>query len=162
GEGSAMADVFRPMVKGKRSRYYYWKVRDPETKRWTKVALEVSDKQVARKRLSEFQRQAERSAAGLLDPLRGGPLAQALAEDPRDLEQRGRSGSYRLQVEREVIRVALHCAGRPGPGRMGRGRMDDCRALLDGLTPGVIAVARVDDFMASLPPGQSARTRNCY
>ncbi len=157
-----MADVFRPIIKGRRSRYYYGKVRDPRTKRWKKVALGVADKQVARARLGELQKRAERVAFGLIDPMQEVPLARHLADFLRQLEQKGRGESYRLQVECEVIKVALASAGLPVPGRIDRKRMDDYRARLDGLMLDVLTVEKLDEFMAGLPAEKSARTRNSY
>src|SRR5947199_9649982 len=99
-----MVDVFRPKIKGKRSIYYYGKIRDPKTKKWRKVSLGVTDKQVARQKLAELQRRVERVAVGMVDPLEDTPLAEHLAAFMRYLEQQGRSPTYRMQTECEIIK----------------------------------------------------------
>ncbi len=62
-------DVFKPMVKGKRSTRWYGKVFNPVTKKYRKVALGVTDKQVARKLLKEAQEREEKLANGMIDTL---------------------------------------------------------------------------------------------
>src|SRR3954463_5428425 len=113
-----MVDVFRPMIKGRRSTHYYGKVRDPRTKSWKKVSLGVTDKQAARQRLGELQRRAERVAAGLIDPMQEVPIVQHLSDYVRHLTQKGRSETYRLKSECEIIKVALFCAGLDVPSRI--------------------------------------------
>jgi integrase len=157
-----MADVFRPKIKGERSTYYYGKVRDPRTKKWKKVSLGVTDKQAARQRLGELQRRAERVAAGLIDPLQEVPITQHLADFVRHLTQKGRSEAYKLQVECEIIKVSLFCAGLDTPSRIDRKRLEGVRSQLAGVTLDVVTVDRVDDFIAGLSANKSPRTRNSF
>jgi integrase len=157
-----MADVFRPRIRGRRSTYYYGKVRDPRTKAWSKVSLGVTDKQVAREKLRDLQRRAERVAAGLVVPLAERPVSHLLAAFVRDLELQGRSESYRVQTECEIIKVALHCVGRPLTGPIDRKRLAEFRARLDHATLDALTPDRVDEFLAALPAATAARTRNGY
>lgn len=60
--------LFKPTVHGRKSRYWYAKIRDPKSKKWIKVALGVEDKQAAEKIAREKQREKEQIAAGLINP----------------------------------------------------------------------------------------------
>jgi integrase len=157
-----MPDVFRPMVNGKRSRYWYGKFCDPGKRKWVKVALHVTDKQVARKLLREKQERAEKIAHGLISPLDDAPLAEHLAAYLLDLRQQDCDPIYIGQTESAVIKAALHCAGRPVPSRLDWKKMDAHRQALRTLPLGVFTVDKVDAFLAGLPPSVSARTRNSY
>jgi integrase len=157
-----MPDVFRPMVNGKRSRYWYGKVLDPGKGKWVKVALHVTDKQVARKLLREKQQRAEQVAHGLISPLDDAPLAEHLAAYLLDLRQQDCDPVYIGQTESAVIKAALYCAGRPVPSRLDWKKMDAHRQALRTLPLGVFTVDKVDAFLAGLPASVSARTRNSY
>ncbi|GAC1469256.1 MAG: hypothetical protein NVSMB9_12850 [Isosphaeraceae bacterium] len=157
-----MADVFRPMIKGRKSTYYYGKVRDPNTKKWKKLSLDVTDKQVARRKLKELQQRTELVSSGMLDPLKDVPITRHLSDFVRNLEHKGRSESYRLQIECEIFKVAYFCANMPVPARFDRKRLDDYRSQLTGIHLGVLTVEKVDEFMAALPAEKSSRTRNSY
>jgi integrase len=157
-----MVDVFRPMINGQRSTYYYGKVRNPTTGKWVKTSLKVTDKKVAREKLRKLQQRAERVAAGMIDPLEETPLRDHLADFMRHLEQQGRSASYRVQTECEIIKVALFCAGREVPRRIDRKRLDEYRAQVVEVTLDALTPDKVDEFMAGLPADKAARTRNGY
>jgi integrase len=157
-----MADVFRPMVNGRRSTYYYGKVRDPRTKKWKKVALEVTDKGVAREKLRELRIRTERAAYGLIDPATDLPILDHLDRLDRELEHEGATQGYRRQVFREIAKIALHCAGRPVPVRIVPDKLGEVRTQLKGITIDQLTVDAVDDFLAGLPTDSAARTRNAY
>jgi hypothetical protein len=105
-----MADVFRPMIGGAKSTYYYGKLRDPKTKKWKKVSLGVTDKGVAREKLRQLQKRTEQAAYGLIDPIEGVPLLEHLDRFDRHLAQQERTESYRLQTFREIAKAALFCS----------------------------------------------------
>src|SRR5262245_43991427 len=157
-----MVDVFRPLIKGKKAAHYYGKVRDPKTKKWTKVSLGVTDKQVARQKLRELQVRTERVAYGMLDPLEDTPLLVQVADFMRQLEQQGRCAAYRLQTECQILKLARFCAGGVVPKKFDRTRLDNYRSQVVGLTLNVLTADKVEEFMASLPTDQAARTRNGY
>lgn len=157
-----MADVFRPMVNGRRSTFYYGKVRDPKTRRWTKVSLGVTDKGVARERLRELQKRTEQAAYGLISPVAEMGLLEHLDRFERHLVQKDRSESYRAQTFREIAKVALFCTGQAIPDRISKEQIPDIRARLADVTLEAITADRVDDFLAGLPTDMAARTRNGF
>src|SRR5262245_4575129 len=125
-----MADVFKIKIKGKKSRCWYGKIQDPVTKKWSKVNLEVTDKQTARSKLRERQKREERIAAGEIVPANETSLADHLAAFVEHLRQKGRGEVYRLQTEGEIIKVALFCSRQPVPVKIDRKNMDDYRKKL--------------------------------
>jgi integrase len=157
-----MVDVFRPRIKGLRSTYYYGKLRDPRTRKWSKVSLGVTDKGVARQKLRDLQKKAELTAYGMIDPVSETPLLEHIDRFERHLAQQDRSELYRLQTFREITKVALHCAGLPVPKRIEKNHLDIVRAQLRGVRLDVITSDKVDEFLATLPAQKAARTRNGY
>src|ERR1019366_8417584 len=88
---------FRQGGKLRETRAYYLRYRlaDMPADRWK--SLGVSDKQVAEKKARDFIQEAEREAAGILEPrvIRDAakkPLKEHLEAYVADLERRGRSG----------------------------------------------------------------------
>jgi integrase len=157
-----MADVFKPMVKGQRATHWYGKIQNPKTKKWAKVSLGVTDKQVARKLLRERQERLEKRAVGLVDDVGESSLADHLADFVRHLQHQDRGESYLLQTEGEIIKVALFCAGRPLADRIDRKSMASYRDMVRPVRLEEITPDRIDDFLAGLPDRVAARTRNGY
>jgi hypothetical protein len=154
-----MVDVFRPTIKGRRSTFYYGKVRDPRTNKWRKVSLKVTDKGVARQKLIKLQQRMERAAHGMLDPLQETPLTDHLSKFMLHLEQQGRSLSYRQQTECEILKVVFFCSGKPVLQRLDRKRLHEYRASVAEITLDSITTDKVDSFLATLPEEKAARTR---
>jgi integrase len=157
-----MVNVFRPIVKGKKTKRYYGKIRDPKTKKWIKVSLGVTDKQVAKKELEKRQARLERRSFGLVDDTGEASVADCLADFVRHLQHQNRGAGYQVQTECEIIKVALFCAGRPLPDRIDRKAMASYREMIRPVRLEEITPDRVDDFLASLPDRVAARTRNGY
>jgi len=150
------------MISGAKATYYYGKVRDPKTKMWKKVSLGVTDKGVARERLRELQKKTEQAAYGLIDPIEGIPLLDYLDRFDRHLAQQERGESYRLQTFREIAKVALHCSGQPVPKRIEKKHVEGIRAQLARMKLDAVSPDKVDGFLATLPNGMAARTRNGF
>jgi integrase len=157
-----MVDVFKPKIKGRRSVYYYGKLRDPETKKWRKVSLGVTDKQVAREKLRQLRQRTERFAWGLESPAQDALLLDLVVAFLHHLTQQARSQAYRQQTECEILKFALFAANRPVPKRMDRKQLDEYRAQLSGLKLTILTTDKLDQFLASLPRDKAARTRNGY
>jgi integrase len=161
-EDTVMVDVFRPVINGRRSTYYYGKVRDPKTKNWKKVSLEVTDKGVARQKLHALQRRTEQAAYGLINPVGEMPLLEHLDRLDLHLAQKGRGEAYRLQTFREIAKVVLYCAGLPVPKRIEKVHIEGVRAQLARVSLDVITADKVDEFLGTLPAERAARTRNGF
>lgn len=157
-----MVDVFRPQINGRRSTYYYGKVRDPKTKNWKKVSLGVTDKGVARQKLRELQTRAEQAAFGLVNPVSETPLLEHLDRFDQHLAQKARGAAYRLQTFREIAKVTLYCAGLPVPKRIEKADIEGVRAQFARVTLNVLTADKVDEFLGTLPADKAARTRNGF
>jgi integrase len=157
-----MADVFRPMVNGRRSTFYYGKLRNPVDKKWRKISLGVTDKGVAREKLRKLQTRTEQAALGMLDPLTDVPLLEHLDKFDRHLAQQDCDENYRLQTFREIVKVALYCVGEQVPKRIERKGIKELRPKLDKISLSEITPEKVDEFLATLPNHLAARTRNAY
>lgn len=159
-----MGKVFKRLLRGGgKTRNYYGKVQDPDTKKWTQVPLGVSDIVSAKKILRDKQDTIDRRVAGLPDKnptpaLLSGYLPRFVAH----LKATDCGEVYRLQTEGEIIKVALFCAGREIPARIDRKRMDDYRALVAGVKLDEIDAAKVDAYLSALPESTSATTKNRY
>src|SRR5262249_24160368 len=157
-----MVDVFRPIINGRRATHYYGKVQHPKTKSWRKISLGVTDKQVARQKLRELQVRTERIAYGMMDSMEDTPLLTPIADFWRCLEQQGCCADYRLQTECQILKMAIFCTETAVPTKFDRSQLDRYRDRITGLTLNAITADKVEQFMASLPASQAARTRNGY
>jgi integrase len=123
------------------SRKWYGRVQDPGTREWRLVPLS-KDKQVARKKLADFQTELERGEAGLVDPYKQAkeaPATEHVEAYLTDLGERGRSERYRKQTRRDIEKVLAACKAQ---------RLADLTA------------DKVNDFLTGLTC--SARTKNSY
>ncbi len=157
-----MGNVFRPRINGRKSRWYYGKVRDPNTGKWRKVALKVSDEQVAKKKLADEQRRVERIAKGLIDPAEEESLKDAVSDFKRHLRQRRRGELYIGQTEAAILKAALFCAGKPLRLPLDWKGIDAKWESLGAFPVASLTPAAADRFLASLPDTLAARTKNGY
>jgi integrase len=123
------------------SRKWYGRLQDPKTKKWKLVPL-ARDKQVARKKLSDLDRELALGEVGLIDPFlqtKQAPITEHVEAYLVDLKEQGRDERYRKQTRREIDKVLAAC---------------DAERLAD------LTADKVDAFLTRLTC--SARTKNSY
>ncbi len=125
----------------KKSRKWYGYVKDPKTGKWQQTPLST-DKQAARKKLSDLETKLARGEAGLLDPYadtKRSPVGGLVDEYLTDLAEQGRTEEYRRATRRLLDTVIEAC---------------QLETLAD------LTVEALDGYLTGLTC--SARTKNTY